>query len=954
MNNSATDSTSNLPLLYAELSRFLMEQDLRMVFPSEVSAGWWRRAAAVHSGGAVRSERFISWDRFKEATFERRRRERPSNNILRMLFANDLLERNRRDQQGALFERFISPEYRESSPAFASAIVSLLPTLELLLERLDRVDATTSPPEAAGRRALFTDLRLLHAEYRAFLERHGLFEPAYLKAEERMPEGRHLLVCPEALEDFAEFADPVARMSSVEVYPVPGSLGPCTLWRFENSVQEIQAAVSQLEELLDAGVPQSDIAITVCEDERYLTELFSRAALREVPLQARYGGPLTELAGGRLMLRIEELGAASFAVSELGSLLLDQALPVRDRELAKRVVELGVRHGCIGGDPPGGPGAWERAFSNGDVGRGAAGANTAGANTAGGNTAGGARQEARYFRTLRSAVSEVRRAESFSALRTALNKFLNAFLDTDSWDEEGKRTLQWAQDLVAELRDIERELSLVVGNPWRVFLRLLQTRRYVPLRRPAAIPVYLYRVGAGIAPRYHFVLGASQQATRVSVDPFGYLSADLKDDLELPEHDITEDVLRLFSHSGSELRMSFAVESFGGRRLTPPLFLREGRVREPTAEMRTGWAELDCYRTELQAVVDGRAAARLYRRQHAGLSAAAVSGCGEGGCELDEGPISDDGLRRRVHERLRRDDELRLSSTHLQSYAACPFEFLIRHGVGVRRVEYQAAPEAPVEIGTLYHTALERLCREIKAADACIRVEHRPRYQELLSNVIATVVERDLPRDTGIASAFVPALRMRMARQLALFLDGLLDRFRDHAILETEAWRVAPVQAAFVETDAEEERGAEAVGFIGKLDLILQRPADGATIVLDYKLGATPKKRDLLALLDEQPQTVPAFQMAVYAELLEHTQPPFGAALYYSIKDNRFSAALGDDHAGAWVKRNQLAAISGAVCAHAREIADRIAAGRYEENLLQDSCAGCEARAICRRKFYIR
>ncbi len=959
MSEPSTTAFGRRSQLHAEINPLLDNPDLCLVFPSEVSAGWWRRAAAERSGGAVRALRFAPWDQFKQRAFERRREQRPVNNTLRMLFAHDLLERNRSEE---LLVRLIAPEYRESSPAFAATLIELLPTLELLLDRVAARQGTVAELNDAATRSLLSDLRLIRNEYQAFLQRHSLFEPGYLKSAERVPDGRFVVLYPEALEDYAEFAEALETMDRVSVRPVPREPARVVLHRFENSVQEIQAALSQIETLLDDEVAQSEIAVTVCEDDRYLTELFSRAAAREIPLQARYGRPLTEHPGGRLMLRIEETAASNFAVDELGTLLLDQGLPIKDRQLAAAVTAFGVAHGCIGGDPPNAAGAWDRAFA---------------ADTSRGGSA-----VASYFRMLRRNITAIRGASDFDGLRAALNRFLSAFLDTDAWDEQGKRTLQWAQDLLAELRRIEHELGIGVSNPWRVFLRLLQTRRYVPLRRNEGIAVYLYRVSAAIAPRHHFVLGASHQATRVAFDRFAYLRPDQKERLGLDERDITADVLRLFSYSGAEVHLSFAGDTFSGRRLAPPLFLREGLIATPDDVTVRELRARDLYRRERAALHDARPeqpsgapVRRYYRRQLDGLRAAASSGFGAGARELDRKPIADPGLRRRVQERLLHDGRLRLSSTHLRAYEECPFAFLIRHGLGIERVEYQPAAEAPIEIGSLFHRALERLCRAIAGSDPRIRSERLEVYREMARAAVREAVEVDLPGSTGIPPVAVPALQRRMEPALQRFVQGLAERFSGQAIFDIEAWRTAPASDPF--DVAGEDDGGSAGGddrsagtagdcerplLAGKIDLMLQRPSDGGTVVLDYKLGGAPRKGELLALLEPQPTTVPAYQMAVYAVLVQHTQAPMSAALYYSIKETRFIHALGPPAGAgpgggrekAWVSHERLPDLTAAACEQAARMAAQLRKGRYDEQAAHGSCAGCDLRAVCRRKFFIR
>ena len=52
-----------------------------LVFPSEIAAEFWRRSATLPGAQrAIREDRFVSWDRFKEEAFEIRESALPVNN----------------------------------------------------------------------------------------------------------------------------------------------------------------------------------------------------------------------------------------------------------------------------------------------------------------------------------------------------------------------------------------------------------------------------------------------------------------------------------------------------------------------------------------------------------------------------------------------------------------------------------------------------------------------------------------------------------------------------------------------------------------------------------------------------------------------------------------------------------------------------------------------------------
>ncbi|MCG8478777.1 MAG: hypothetical protein MI724_06760, partial [Spirochaetales bacterium] len=71
--------------------------DTLLVFPSEVSASAWRRALVDSPRRrAIRSDRVISWDVFKERAVPIKRGRRPASRLVRLACARLMLDENRR------------------------------------------------------------------------------------------------------------------------------------------------------------------------------------------------------------------------------------------------------------------------------------------------------------------------------------------------------------------------------------------------------------------------------------------------------------------------------------------------------------------------------------------------------------------------------------------------------------------------------------------------------------------------------------------------------------------------------------------------------------------------------------------------------------------------------------------------------------------------------------------
>jgi hypothetical protein len=166
-----------------------------LVFPSEVLAGAWRRRlAAEPARAAVRSDRIISWDRFKELAVPIKRTQRPAGRLTRRAFALALLTEN---GQAPFLTTLINPAFAESAGGSAGSLTRVLPQLPALLRHRDDL-----------RPGLAADLAEVMERYRRFLEVHNLFEPEWelsrtvdLSRISRRP----VVFWPELLEDYREY-----------------------------------------------------------------------------------------------------------------------------------------------------------------------------------------------------------------------------------------------------------------------------------------------------------------------------------------------------------------------------------------------------------------------------------------------------------------------------------------------------------------------------------------------------------------------------------------------------------------------------------------------------------------------------------------------------------------------------------------------------------------------------
>jgi len=280
------------------------------VFPSDVAAGLWLEAALAITGrDTLPARRFIAWDRFKERAVQASvAGKEPVSATIRKLYALDLARRNRESRE-PIFASIIPAAFAESGAAFAPWIAKILPSLALL----ERKRRTAGTSRAAGADGEDRDLALLKADYARFLDAEELFEPSWQIPPLKDTGDRFIIFFPEAIEDFAEYAEllrdaPFVRTVSVfqathdpesgdnpaqTAYPAqakspaaqPGELDfgpegdadddapiaacgntieePLALSAYATTRDEFKALALAIEDLLRAGASPESIAVSV-------------------------------------------------------------------------------------------------------------------------------------------------------------------------------------------------------------------------------------------------------------------------------------------------------------------------------------------------------------------------------------------------------------------------------------------------------------------------------------------------------------------------------------------------------------------------------------------------------------------------------------------------------------------------------------------------------------------
>lgn len=863
------------------------------VFPSEIIASFWRRKY-LDSNRAVRADRFISWDVFKENGFLLTQVAVPVNRLVRMLFAADLLKRNAAE---GFLEMLILPARAEAWKPFVKSIAGMLP----LLDRLLREEDISTWLDQRYRR----DFMAIGQRYRDFLARHGLFEPSFEPIVPAQLDRSYIVFFPSVIQDYDEFAPYLDQTHVTVVDAEDVASGP--IGAYANSRHEIRAFCIACRELLDAGVPSTDIVVTLATSAGYVEELRDEAALFDLPLALRIGKPLADYPIVRLYRLLSSVVTGGYSVDALKQLLLNTVFPWKSPELGRRLVAFGIEHFGLRNFSQGGRyrDLWDQRLSaSPDVAlRG-------------------------FYRTLRRSAEAVVMAKTFDDLRQAVLLFNSRFLQTDRLGVEQERSFSAALDELPRLQDAANLVpSLEIESPYSLWSTSLMDRQYVQATRSGGIPVYEYRVAAGIRPSHHFILGAGQGGVSVKQPRYPFLPANLLPEQYRDGRDFSGAFLDLYAASGGQVSFSYSKESYDGPALAPDRFLLSDSVVVPDDT----WRSTDPYRHETEVWAGTRETPDLvFSLQKAGIGTMASAAFLDKGFSLVSNPVADSNLAELLKSRQTSDyGEIRISPTGLDSWSSCRFAYLLSGVLGLREHDYDVVYQSARQTGVILHRVFAAVTLELD------RLAKEQSPDEFEPSKIFEIVADTLDRWQG--PRFIPPVWADQRRSVAEIVDGFLAAEQSFA-------RGTSIHS--VEDSFEIRSVHPGVTLHGRIDRISKR--DDLFIIIDYKKRLWRKRSGMVA----PDGSLITYQIPCYVLLVEDQCGAVGEALYYDMTAQKYEVVFGE--AKPWFDDNERAGLEIQTRSAIAQMSEAITNGAYQPPSPRGSCLGCDFRAICREKYLER
>lgn len=858
------------------------DSDRIFVFPSEIAAYEWA-GFVLRNGGAnaVDRERFISWDTFKEQCFQLFQNEKPVNRTIRSLFAAHLLENNRKK---GFLKCFIPPEHSDLSLNFRKTAESVLMSLNSREMLLDSGLAAE----------LKADLSLIFSEYSAFLDKHGLFEPAGIRPEIETAGRKYLITAPDIISDFNEYSTLLEKQENIEFYFFPEPDVNVSLTEFDTSSREYRWMAEEFEKLLDNN-PYASAALT-CISEQEQNYLLREFRTRGIPFTVRGGRELSLSPGARIFRHLGRLLSSQPEIGMLWTVFADNAVPWKESGMLKRMLDHLAESNYV----------LNSGKSRGDELKSV--------------LAGSKKKEySVWYRKLTESLKRIRQSSSFDSLAESVQTFVFRFADISAFSERSLAEYQLCMADLAKLSKLKEQVQeLDIPDLYSIFLDQLEQHIYVPRQKQKGVQVFPYRVAAGIPADLYILSGCTQSGIRVSQRPFPFLRDDQRRMLNVEDADFSEAFLKAYLSCSAEC--TFARESNSGTALPPGFFIRRNALKKPDKEKNIYRMEKDLWAGSADASF------QPYPALVTGLENFSIMNSPTGKKDYSAGDTVPGDIMSSLPVDI--NGEISVSASSLDSFLSCPYFYLNDRLFGLEEAKTEPEFINHLLIGTIEHKVLERFFRFIMENGGRLSLISEEEQRRVLEDIFRKTAFERFPRPW-----FETAYLADMDNAAKAVLSWL----------ENERLQFADAVPEALELELEYTDCSTEIRYKGKIDRVSSD--ENALFIVDYKKGNPVST----AAVSRMETGSGAIQIPFYLFLMRKNGRTPERAYYYSFRKNRYIPVFGEGRNA--IDEDKMNAVISRLESVAAEAVGSIRRGSFPANA--ERCSECSFQGLCRKKFFL-
>jgi hypothetical protein len=879
------------------------------VFPTDVAASRWAdHLLRLRGGGTQAMNRFIAWDTFKQDSIRSRKQDKRSiAPVLRKIFVCRLIRENKElceAEKPPVFSSLIRIEWARQANSFTTWLTGILPQLGSWFTRTTGLNAALiTGREAANAAERFEgdekDLYTLSFRYAQFLDKHGLFEPAWEIPPFDDTGKECFIFFPESLSDYSEYRELLevsGHVKPIRVTDREADDRRCDVFFYTNSRSEITEAALYIIALNEREhIPWDSIVVSIPDAENYEPYVLREFANRNIPFVRRIGKPLALYPAGMFFRAVADCVSRDFAFSALTNLILNRRLPWKDGAEIQGLIEFGIKNNCISSwvEEDGGEekpvNVWEDAFTK---------------------PFGGIDPAVRrFFGDLRRRIKVLRGAASFSELRKQYFSFRERFFDMDNCLSETDLVLSRCISELMYLTEIEKSFpDAPVPDPFMFFVEYLGETSYLPQQPASGVVILPYRTSAPVPFECHIILGASQDNLSAVFPRLGFLPRDKREQLNLADEDASAAFINLHKFNSQKPAAFFCPEhTFSGyaiphSRLGAALKPRRRYGEDPEYKEKFS---VDLYRAEsdffqyfpgLQPQDRSDAPVfpqRLHESQKQGFDDWRSRRQGE---SSDGGRMMNKAVQELIRERFccnpQFPGKVSVSASSLAPYFNCSLQWFFERVLLLDDVRIEADLMTENIAGQVYHAALNLFFTELKkngdplAAPVYSGEGRRvspalpDTYRDLLAHSVNTIFA-GFPCLSPGGRPVMSALSARLLRAEQKHFHSRLEKCLAVFLSYFTGYRVIGTETAYqVERDS--------FFLNGIIDCILEDAREdsenrGTALIVDFKLRRLPNRADCTG---EGENGLANFQLPLYLSLAEENENrPVNTALFFSIID---------------------------------------------------------------------
>jgi hypothetical protein len=892
------------------------------IFPTDVAASRWadhllRLRSHNGGGGTVAMEKFIAWDTFKQNSIRSKVQNRKSvPSVLRKMFIAALIRENAElcaQNKEPVFTSLIQPAWAQQADSYTGWLAGILPQLGIWFRQavgggfhglsIAKIGELKQGADLSG-----DDLDMFNMalRYTQFLEKNGLFEPAWETPPFHDTGMECFIFFPESLLDFSEYRELLAASPHVKTIQAAdsGRSKEGDVFFYANARSEITEAALYIIALHEnQNVPWDAISVSIPDAENYGPYVFREFDIRNIPYVRQSGKPLASYPGAQLFGAIAGCSSENFSFASLTALLSNRHLPWKEEEKLQALIQFGIDNNCIcswteeeapskEGVPPNGGGkekkinVWEDAFEN---------------------HADASAWLYAFFKKLTQMINAMRYADSFSSIRKHYFAFRASFFDMEKCLDETDLVLSRCIAELGYLVEIENSYpDMRVPDPYTFFTDYLEEISYLAQQTSSGIAILPYRTAAPAPFDCHIILGANQDSLSAVFSSLSFLPRSKREKLGIVDNDASQAFITLHRFCSRLPAAFFCSEQTFTNYAIPHSALRtelKPRSRycdDPDLGVKFA---ADLYRdenklyTSLYFPARGRTESpfggfpqKIHSNQKHGFGEWLLrrKQTNTAGDNETSYPFVEQVRNRFLYKRNDKESEnsYSVSSSSLALYFKCPLQFIFTRVLNIKNVEIETSLMANETSGLVYHRIISLFLQELMEKGEAIVP---PTSQNMLPKSYGdTLTEKtemvfnsfpylsdnggDKPAMSMLTARLLWAEKELFSTQLENFLVKFISFFAGFSVAATEGKYTLNKGFYYLN---------------GYIDCVLEK--QGSLVIVDFKTKYMPDLSDCIG-----PGGLADFQLPMYIRLAENE---FGkkvsAALFFSILDTRPEVLFG-------------------------------------------------------------